>query len=63
MNDSNHLSKFTVVVVSAFTKKEKEKDTQPSREYCGVRTRIIFILCFVYMLSYGESTSRPSFVL
>ena len=52
INDSNHSSKFTALVVVAFTKEEKLKKiktaskayTQPSSEYCSVCTRIIFIL-------------------
>ena len=50
-----HSSKFTVLVVVGFTKKEERKietepetvskgNTLPSSEYCGVRKRIIPIL-------------------
>ena len=39
-NDSNHSSQFTVLVVVAFTKKGNKANTQPSTEYCRVRTRI-----------------------
>ena len=51
-NDSNHLQKFTVLVVAAFTEKTEERKktetarktkTQPSTEYCSVRMRIILI--------------------
>ena len=54
-NDLNHLLKFTVLVVIAFTKKEKSHTStkgravgrgnkQPFSEYCSVRMRIILIL-------------------
>ena len=63
MTDPVHSLKFTVfVVVVAFTKKEKDTAasrarTQSFSAYFSVRKRFIFILCFVYMLSYGESKS------
>ena len=73
-NDLNHLLKFTVLVVIAFTKKEKSHTStkgravgrankQPFSEYFSDRTGFIFILCLVYMLSYGESKSPTSYML
>ena len=59
-SDSNHSSKFTVLVVVAFNKNNRKErhiskqdraasraTTQPSSEYFGVSMRIILILCFV----------------
>ena len=43
---------------------KQNANTQPFSEYFNVRTRFILILCFVYMLSYGESKSTTtSYVL
>ena len=65
----------TVLVIVAFTKNENRHiskkteraasraNTQPSSEYFNVRTRFIFILCFVDMLCQGESNSRTSNML
>ena len=43
-SESNHSSKYTFLVVVAFTRKEETKraNTQPSSEYCSVC--MIFIL-------------------
>ena len=38
-------------------------NTQHSSKYFSVQMRIIIILCFVYMLQYGESKSTTSYVL
>ena len=64
INESSD-SKFTVLVVVAFTTKEKshisknhrttsKANTQPSSKYFSVRIRFILIWCFVHMLSCEE---------
>ena len=45
------------------TKKASKANAQRSSEYCSVSTRIIHILCFVYMLSHRQSKSILSCVL
>ena len=62
MSDSNHSSKFTVLVVVALAccrdRTASRGNTQPSSKSFNVHIRIILILCFMQRLSYGESTSN-----
>ena len=66
---SNHSSKFTLLVVTAFTIKEKKNRAanraiiQLPSEYLSVRTLFILLLWNVYVLSNGESKSSTTYVL
>ena len=63
-SDSNHSSKFTEKRhISKKVKAAGRTNTQAFSEYFSVRTRIILILCFVYVLSFIESKSITSYVL
>ena len=73
-NYSNHLLKFTILVVVAFTKKEERKrqrQRQQAKQTLNLLLSIIVFVCESYlfcvscirMLSYGKSKSTTSCIL
>ena len=50
------------IYVTGKDRATSKANNQPSCEYFSVRMRIILIMCFLYILSYGESKSNQNII-